>query len=493
MKRTDGMRFVLEFPLKTEIYQEHILEKRFENGRNIYNALANVKLKAYKEMIKTKKYRTLIDAYKNQPEARKDIAKQLSDMRKQYGLSEFDFIKGVKYMQHHFKDSLDSFTAQSIAGQVWKAFDKLLFGNGETIHFKKKGEMNSLQGKNNKTGIRFFKETHRLDWKGLSIPVIIDTKNDYEMAAIEREIAYCRILKKIIKGKTRYSLQIVFKGEIPLKFNKQTGELKRPLGKGDVGLFIGVSTVAIASENEVKLVELANRVENIEKEKEVLLQKMDRSRRATNPDNYNEDGTIKKSNKRMEWHKSKRYIKYQYELKELYRKQAAIRKYQHECLSNEIIALGDRIIVEDNNYTVLAQRAKKTEVNEKTGKYKSKKRFGKAIANRAPAMLVTIIERKLKYHDKKLIKIDNKDIKVNEYDHTTDALNRKPFTDNWDILGDTKVHKRLYDAFLLMNVDEKQTNYDIDKCNQRFTRFKEMHDKEVERFSKDEYLQRYSV
>lgn len=46
--------FVIEFPLKTEIYQEHILDKRFNIGRTIYNALINITQKRYQEMIKTK-------------------------------------------------------------------------------------------------------------------------------------------------------------------------------------------------------------------------------------------------------------------------------------------------------------------------------------------------------------------------------------------------------------------------------------------------------
>ena len=31
--------FIVEFPLKTEKYQEDILDKRFEIGRQIYNSL----------------------------------------------------------------------------------------------------------------------------------------------------------------------------------------------------------------------------------------------------------------------------------------------------------------------------------------------------------------------------------------------------------------------------------------------------------------------
>ena len=54
--------FIVEFSLKTEKYQEDILNKRFEIGRKIYNSLVNVTQKRYKEMIKTKKYRTLLSS-----------------------------------------------------------------------------------------------------------------------------------------------------------------------------------------------------------------------------------------------------------------------------------------------------------------------------------------------------------------------------------------------------------------------------------------------
>ena len=34
--------FIVEFPLKTEKYQEDVLNKRFKVGRYIYNSLVNV-------------------------------------------------------------------------------------------------------------------------------------------------------------------------------------------------------------------------------------------------------------------------------------------------------------------------------------------------------------------------------------------------------------------------------------------------------------------
>ena len=91
--------FIVEFPLKTEKYQEDILNKRFEIGRQIYNSLANVTQKRYKEMIKTKKYRTLLSSLTGNKKSDKEIWKQINDIRKQYGMSEYSFHEDVKQMR----------------------------------------------------------------------------------------------------------------------------------------------------------------------------------------------------------------------------------------------------------------------------------------------------------------------------------------------------------------------------------------------------------
>ena len=81
--------FIVEFPLKTEKYQEDILNKRFEIGRQIYNSLVNITQKRYKEMIKTKKYRTLLFSLTGNKKTDKENWKQINDIRKQYGMLEY--------------------------------------------------------------------------------------------------------------------------------------------------------------------------------------------------------------------------------------------------------------------------------------------------------------------------------------------------------------------------------------------------------------------
>ena len=302
--------FIVEFPLKTEKYQEDILNKRFELARKIYNSLVNITQKRYKEMIKTKRYRNLIDLLTGNKKSDKKIWKQINEIRKQYSMSEYSFHKDVKMMQKHFKDNIDSFTAQKIATALWKSYDKLFFENGKKVYFKRYGELNSLEGKSNKTGIRFIDDF--LIWNGLKVLVIIDYNNQYEYEAINCKICYNRIVRKYVKNKYRFYIQIVFKGNPPIKVNNKTGEVKHCIGNGDVGLDIGTRTIAICSKSDIKMLELADRVQNIENQKQKLLKKLDRSRRSTNQENYNEDGTIKKQgNKRIIWNKSNHYIKYQ--------------------------------------------------------------------------------------------------------------------------------------------------------------------------------------
>ena len=235
------------------------------------------------------------------------------------------------------------------------------------------------------------------------------------------------------------------------------------------------------SNSNVKLLELADRIQNIENQKRRLLRYIDRSKRAMNPNNFNENGTIKKQgNKKVVWVKSNKYKKAQNKLKELYRKQADVREYQHQLLSNYIISLGDTIKVEDMNYKGLQKRSRKTEKNEQ-GKFKKKKRFGKSLANKAPAKLLVMINDKLKYWDKSLIKINTWKVKASQYNHLDDTYNKKKLNERWNNLDGTKVQRDLYSAFLIQHVNDDLGTVNQEDCKKDFEGFMVLHNKEIER------------
>ena len=310
----------------------------------------------------------------------------------------------------------------------------------------------------------------------------IDYTNPYEHQVLQDEICYCRIKRKFVRGKYKYYLQIILKGTPPLKINKD-GEIKRDIGNGVVGLDIGTQSIAIVSNTNVKLLELADRVNNIEKEKRKLLRYMDRSKRANNPDNFNENGTIKKQgNKKVIWIKSKRYIKAQNQLKELYRKQADIREFQHQQLSNYILSLGDVIKVETMNYKGLQVRSKKTVKNEE-GKFKKKKRFGKSLANKAPAKLLTLLDNKLKYFGKELIKVNTREVKASQYNHLDGEYNKKKLSQRWNDLDGIKVQRDLYSAFLIQHINDDLKSINQEGCKEDFESFMILHNKEIDRLN----------
>ena len=87
-----------------------------------------------------------------------------------------------------------------------------------------------------------------------------------------------------------------------------------------------------------------------QKKKRKLQRKLDRSLRATNPDNYNKNGTVKKGKK---FKKSNRYKTISQDLAETDRVLAAYRKSLHGKDINEILAMGTRIQTEKVSLTKL--------------------------------------------------------------------------------------------------------------------------------------------
>ncbi len=461
--------FVLTLPLKTEKFQEVVLHKNFEKCRKIYNACINELYKRYNHMRESKEYQNNCK-YKG-----KDRNKIFNNLNKRYNLTEYSLHDFVKPMGKYF--DIDAMTTQKIATRAFNAFEDLIFHKAKKVKYKKYGELDSIEGKSNKQGIRF--RDNNLLYSGMKIPAIIKKNDIYAYMALQNKVKYCRIKREIIKGKYHYYVQLILDGIPPIKINKETGEIKHYINEGEVGLDIGTQSLAICSNNEVKLLELAPEVNDIEKEKRRLNRKLDRSRRSTNPNKYNENGTINTKDK-SKWIKSNKYIKTQMELKELQRKQREIRKQSHNQLTNYILSLGNNIKVETMNYKGLQARSKETTKN-KDGKFNKKKRYGKSLANKAPSMFLTILDNKLKWNGSGLKRIDTWKVKASQYNHIEDKFNKKDLNDRWNDFDEFKIQRDLYSAFLIMNVNNDLKTINKDLCIEKFNRFKELHDIEIER------------
>lgn len=491
MAKSKTPSYVLTISLKTNDRDIAILDKRFEICRKLYNNILGIgfkkfkqvsELKKYKEIRKelldiNKKYYNCIDdkKFKLIEKLRKDKYKELTNYLSDFGLNEYSLINQMTPMYKPFNKNIDNKTAQALASRAWKALDKLIYKDAKRINFIKYNDLDSIEGKWNASGITY--RDGFIKWNKLSVPIIIKNNDIYAQKAIQDRVKYCRIVRKLIRGKYKYYVQLVMEGVPPIKINKQTGEIKNAISVGSVGIDIGTQTIAICNNDNVKLLELAPEINNMYKKEVILQRKLDRQRRANNPDNYNTNGTIKRGIK-LKWHKSKKYIKTQNEFSEIKRKQKVIRKQSHEMLANYIISLGDRILVESMNFKGLQKRSKETTVN-KNGKFNKKKRFGKSLANKAPSMLLSIIDRKLKYDGLEILKINTQKVKASQYNHFTDEYNKKELKDRWN--NDIEIQRDCYSAFLIMNVNNDLKSINRDKCIKTYDKFKELHDKEINR------------
>ena len=470
MPRANSPRFTMEVFLDAQPYQKDILEKRFEAARQLYNELLAATWRRYVEMTKTLEYRLLMVQLEGcAADDRKIVIDSLREIRVRFGINENAFQTEIIEMRKRHKKHIDSQTAQKLATRLFTAFTDLVFGKGKSIHYKKHGSIKSLESKANETGIRY--KDGNFVWGKLKIPAIIDHCNPYETSAMENEIAFCRIVRKQIRGKTQYYLHIVFKGCPPPKISKETGELTRRLGHGDVGLDIGTQTIAISGESDVKLLELADRVQHFDAQIQSMQGVMERSRRATNPDNYNPDGSVKKQGQeRMVWQKSKRYLRLEQELHELFRKQAAVRRQQHHELSNEILGIGDKVYVEKMSFEGLQRCAVGTTML-----------FRKSIALKGPSALLRILDNKLRFQKTQLNFIDTYAVKASQYNHFDESYTKKKLCQRWNNINGDKVQRDMYSAFLIMNVGDDLRSIDRDKCIVRYKKFLALHNVEVQR------------
>ena len=466
MKRSKSPSFVLTLKLNTNKADEHILNHRFWCAQQIHNALVRHCIKQITKLRSGKLYRELLDSYiKDKKAGRRDerVVKALNETRMSYGLSEFSLQSYATVLQKRYKRDIDSGAAQKIATAVWESASSVLFGKGKRMHFRSFHDIDSIEGKSNNSGIRYI--NGRLEWNKKKIPVQHDKKDVYEELALRHRIKYCRIKRKVVGTKYHFYLELILEGIPPAK---------HIMNEGRTGIDIGTSTIAAYSDDGACILdELASGIEDIDKKKRALNRKMDRSRRAMNPQNYNEDGTVKKGRKK--WKLSNTYRKDRMKYKELCRKRAAAVRQSHEALANKILEHGTTVMVEKMSFAGLAKKAKKTERNKK-GKFKKKKRFGKSIQSRAPAMLISIIDRKLHYIGKEIIKVNTKKFRASQYNHVTDTYNKKKLSHRYAVIDGKRIQRDLYSAFLIMNSDDTYLRTDRQKCIVTYQQFCLMHD-----------------
>ena len=524
---------MLEVELRVNQEQKKLLINTSEQMRQLSNVLIGTFKKNYEQMIRTKRYKKTMNEYfeitekiskinnkidntddkkllkelknfkKQLEDDKKLISNQLEDIRIDFNIFESYYTKKAEFLYKNIFTNLNSVLALKVVNRCWLQFKKLMFkSKTKKIKFKKYGFLPSLEGKQaercivlkqkqDKLYINTLGESFELKIKNNDIytknlleliKVYMNDSENIENINIDRvkngqkpldtyRIIFNRIVIKRIRGKFRFYVQILYEGR-PWKLDKN-GNLKNKQGTGRIGIDYGTSTIAVVSESKViykNLAEEANNLKHLERQLKILQRKMDRSRRSTNPNCFNSDGTYKKGTKIKV--KSRNYKKILKQFREINRKLSCIKKYEIGRDANIIRSLGDQIYGEHMNFQGLAKRSKNTTINQNTGKINKKKRFGKSISNRCPGLMVSTLKNKFGngYHE-----VNTWEFKASQYNHITNTCIKKKLSQRiqeLDYNGETiTIQRDLYSAFLLMNSNNTLDKPDLNLCNITFENF----------------------
>ena len=478
--------------LKPTTYERAEIERRFHAVSHIHNVCVKRMRKQIVLLLKDEEYRNWRTEYgslskiekpsKAEKERKKALASDMNTRRTELGLNRSELEKYIKVCGARYKKLLSSQQVQAEAANVWKGVEDFLFSNGKQLHFKKFRDFRTIGGKSNINGICYDTETRQIQWLGLQMQCYLPKKasdREYVLQSLDHKISYCMIKRQMFSNGWRYHIILVLKADAPQKLEP---------GFGDMGIDPGVSTMACTADTGCVLEELAPETDRYDRQIQEILRKMDRSRRKSNPDKYNPDGTVKK-NDHSRWKNSKNYIRLLRRLQILYRKRSQYILTSHRTLCNRLIQMADRIRVERMTYKALQKRSKKTEhqdkiseVKKKDGsvvmirKFKKKKRFGRSINRRAPSLFLTELERKITTAGGTYEEVKTETFKASQYDHSTDECTKIPLKQRTKVIDGHEVQRDLYSGFLIKNADDSLEHPDREKCKEEFLKFIEMHD-----------------
>ncbi len=499
MKKSSTDSFILTLPLRYGQGDRTRLDKIFRAGVNMYNCLVSKEKKALGQMEHSKEWRRIQKGIKDcyGDAARKDELKELYARKKEilskYGMGEYAFQAAIRKYRPPYKKLIGSQVAQNIAFSVWKMFEAYFYGNGEQISFKPYTEFLSVEGKVNGANIRYKANTVYIGTMAIRV---VAPRNDYEREALSNRVKYCRIVRLPWKDGWLYKLQLVLEGKPPVKHKPETGEVTHALGKGRVGIDPGTQTMAVVGEAKLSLNVLAPAADPMWAKLRRINRAMDRSRRATNPQFFKPNGEIVKKNYlpkelldrrgRRRWVESKRYKQLKQLRWYLLAKIARARKCQHNELANRLLSYGDTFFVEKMDYRALAKRAKKQNPKEmKPGeRFKRRKRFGKSVANKAPATFLGILEKKVTAQGGQLLYVDTWKARASQYNHVDQTYRKKKLSERMTTLSDgTRVQRDLYSGFLLRNSNDTLDGFNQTLCEETFKQFLVMQGAELQRLS----------
>ena len=378
MVRSSTLSFITEVPLKVDSKQEAELLSRFQAGRQLYNACLCEAMKRLELVRNSELYQAAKRLSIGNKKERSDAFKKA---REQYRYSEYDihgFATITSKAAKWIAQKVDSNTQQKLATRAFKASERVMVGRAKEVRYKVPSRFRSMEGKSNKTGIRWKDDC--LVWGKLVLQPIIDSSNPVIRHGLESPVKYVRLLWRILNGKRRWYAQLVNEGSPYQKPQNYVSD-------GLIGLDLNISNIAYVGDNHAGLLPFAEKVPTFESQLSKLQRQMQRSQRVNNSDNFEPNFKARKGRKivvkkgkvkscKSQWKKSSNYLKAANKKRELERRKAAYAKTQNRRVINEILRHGKHIKTE--NVSVKGWQ----------------KRYGKAISAKSPGFVQSELLRK---------------------------------------------------------------------------------------------------
>ena len=430
----------------------HAWARHLEVGRQFYNAVLSAGQRRLRRMRADPAWQAARAIPHTQPKERKAA---FLAMRERYGFSEYAFHELARKLRVSWlAEHLDAVLAQTLASRAYRALNRVCLGKARRVRFKSKSRgLDSIENKRTDTGMRFVLQPGAagrtqgfLLWHEDQLAVLIDWDDPVVAHGLAQPIKYARLVRRHAssprakgadrQGK-RYCVQLVLQG---LPHHKP----KHTVGTDRVGLDLGPSSVAIVPrEAEAHLVPLCTELRPDARAIRRLQRKMERQRRAANPDHYDERGRPKKRKKGApRWKQSRGYQASRSRKATKERKLAAHRKSLHGRLTHQIAAVGHTIISEKISYRGW------------------QKRYGRSVGLRAPGMLIDHLRCTVASTGGTLHEVPIRSTKLSQFCHGCGAFVKKSLSQRWHHCpcGIGPVQRDLYSAFLAAYLDPADPN-----------------------------------
>jgi len=419
--------FIAEFPLRTSASDEQALTVRLDAARNIFNAVLDESLKRLGLMRQSLDWQ----AARAMPKG-KERTVLFKAMMTRFGFTSASIRKHAEACRDAcwIGDHLGSHDTQTISLRAFSAVQRHAFGKRGRPRFKGRNRLHSIEGKGDAViRLRFQDGAPAVLWSGLTLPLMLDPRDrdEWQSTALECHTKYVRVLRRTIRGKVRWYAQLVQEGLAPRKE-------RRPVGDGVVGLDLGPSTIAAVSATDATLEPFCPSVMNMDRDIRLIQRALDRSRRATNPDAFNDNGTYREGARIKA--RSGRYRVLAATRADLERRVTAERKRAHGELANRVLAQGNVIKTEKVSYKSFQRN------------------FGRSVKRRAPSLFVSMLKRKVARTDAAVIEFSTRTTRLSQFSHETGEYVKKPLSQHKHVFTDGSwVQRDLYSAWLARFVE----------------------------------------